>query len=151
MVAREARSKDPQKLSARWEGPYIVTDVPSMWKLLYCDIGNSKQVNEIHTSLVKPFVRAEVARDFSPEEIRSYKKFQQFVSERYRFVQSLLDLRESFDNGLMILVKWEDGTETWEPFTLIAEDVPAKAREFCAVRKIDFDEIASIHRDTAGK
>jgi hypothetical protein len=114
------------KLQVVWKGPYRVVAVVSDWVFEVEDLVTSK-VTTAHASRLKYYADADLG---NIEEVRR----QASHSEVHLDVQSLLRVRHNAERMCWeVEVQWlglEKSEASWEPASVIAEDVPAMLKKF---------------------
>ena len=121
-----ARTKGPRtKMSANWVGPRRIVEVLSgfVYRVQHLI---TKETEDIHVSRIKHYADSLVGSPVQMKEIADF-------SDRIWYsVDRIKDLQEK--NGKFeVLVSWKglsESGDSWEPLTVMHEDVPSKVRQY---------------------
>ena len=126
-----ARTKGPKtKMSANWVGPRRVARILSDFTVELEHL-LTQETSIVHISRIKHYADSLVGTKVQMEDIA------EFNDRVWYAVDKIKDLR--FENDKFeVLVAWRGFTaasDSWEPLTMIFEDVPSKVRDFIKRRR----------------
>ncbi len=119
-------------MSTNWIGPRRVSRILSDFtvELEHLLTGTTAVV---HVCRIKPYA------DASVETQAQMKEVAEFTDRIWYSVDKVKDIREAAD-GFEVLVCWKGLTtagDSWEPLTVMFEDVPSKVRDFFKHRRLN--------------
>ena len=128
-----ARTHGPRtKMSTNWVGPRRISRILSDFTV---EIEHllTKATAVVHVCRVKPYADASVGTQVQMQEVA------EFTDRIWYSVDKLKDVRE-VSGHFEVLVAWKGLTtagDSWEPLTVMFEDVPSKVREFFKRRRLN--------------
>ncbi len=128
-----ARTHGPRtKMSTNWVGPRRISRILSDFTVeIEHLLTNATAV--VHVCRVKPYADASVGTAAEMQEVA------EFTDRIWYSVDNIKDIREA-GNHFEVLVAWKGLTaagDSWEPLTVMFEDVPSKVREFFKRRRLN--------------